>query len=227
MDAAGLDALDTAAARPDSRRSMSPSTRKLLLTSHVAASVAWLGAVAAFLALAITGLSSANDSLVRAACISMDLVGWYVIVPLCFASLLTGLMEGVGTPWGLIRHYWVVMKLSATAVLTLLLMVHMQPTAQLAAAATQMSVSGTGLHAIQVQLVVDAGGAALALVVVVALAIFKPRGLTGRGVRMQAAESREAATASARMPRWAIVMVAIAAISLIAVKTLTGAGHHG
>jgi hypothetical protein len=227
MDAARLDTLDTVAARLDPRRSMSPSTRKLLLTSHVAVSVAWLGAVAAFLTLAITGLASANDFLVRAVCMSMDVVGWYVIVPLCFASLLTGLIEGLATPWGLLRHYWVVMKLSATTVLTLLLMVHMQPTGQLAAAAAQTNVSGAGLHAIQMQLAVDAGSAAVALLVVVALAIVKPRGLTRRGVRMQQAESRDAAAASSRMPRWAIVMVAVAVISLIAVRTLTGAGHHG
>jgi hypothetical protein len=25
--------------------------------------------------------------------------------PLCLASLLTGLIESLGTPWGLVRHY--------------------------------------------------------------------------------------------------------------------------
>jgi hypothetical protein len=102
--------------------------RKLALTAHVTFSVGWLGAVVGFLALAIAGLTSSNEQMVRSAYVSMDLIGWRVIVPLCLASLLTGLVQALGTPWGLFRHYWVLLKFAATAVLTILLMVHMQPT---------------------------------------------------------------------------------------------------
>jgi hypothetical protein len=40
--------------------------------------------------------------MVRAAYISMELITWFVIVPLAFASLLTGRVESLGTPWGLV-----------------------------------------------------------------------------------------------------------------------------
>ena len=50
-----------------------------------------LGAVAAFLALAIAGLSSQNHQAARAAYVAMDLIGWFVIVPCSLAALLTGL----------------------------------------------------------------------------------------------------------------------------------------
>jgi len=36
---------------------MSPTFRKLTLTAHIGSSVGWLGAVAAFLALAVTGFT--------------------------------------------------------------------------------------------------------------------------------------------------------------------------
>jgi hypothetical protein len=46
---------------------MTPSIRKLLLTAHITLSVGWFGAVAAFLALAIVGLTSRDAEMVRTA----------------------------------------------------------------------------------------------------------------------------------------------------------------
>jgi hypothetical protein len=63
---------------------------------------------------------------VRAAYLSMELTGWLVIVPLSLASLLTGLVQSLGTTWGLFRDCWVLAKLSMTIVATAVLMLHMQ-----------------------------------------------------------------------------------------------------
>jgi hypothetical protein len=41
---------------------MTPRLRKFALTAHVTSSVGWLGAVAAFLALAVAGLTGQNSS---------------------------------------------------------------------------------------------------------------------------------------------------------------------
>ena len=87
---------------------MAPGLRKLALTAHIASSVGWLGAIAGFLALAITGLTTTDALTVRVAYLAMDWIGWYVLVPLSFASLLTGLVLSLGTEWGLVRHYWVI-----------------------------------------------------------------------------------------------------------------------
>ena len=62
--------------------------RKFALTAHVTFSVAWMGAVAAFLALAIVGLRASDASLTRTAYTAMNLIGWAVIVPLSLASPL-------------------------------------------------------------------------------------------------------------------------------------------
>src|SRR4051812_49085831 len=87
--------------------SFSPAFRKLVLTLHITGSVGWLGAVAGFLALGIAGLSDDNAMMTRAAYLGMRIVGWYVIVPLCGVSLVTGVAQALGTPWGLFHHYWV------------------------------------------------------------------------------------------------------------------------
>ena len=81
--------------------------RKFALTAHVTFSVGWLGAVIAYLALAIVGLMTRDVSLARAVYLSLELIGWLVIVPLSFAALLTGLVQSLGTPWGLLRYYWI------------------------------------------------------------------------------------------------------------------------
>jgi hypothetical protein len=164
---------------------MTPGLRKLALTAHVTCSVGWLGAVATFLAVAITGLTSWNGQTVRAAYLAMELTGWCVIVPLCFASLLTGIVQSLGTRWGLLRHYWVVAKLLIAILATVVLLVHMQPIGDVARVAAERSLAAGDLRAVRIQLVADAGAALLVLVVATALSVYKPRGLTPYGWRKQ------------------------------------------
>ena len=60
---------------------MDPRLRLFALTAHVISSVAWLGAVASFLALALAGLMSADPQTSRGAYLAMDLTTRFVIVP--------------------------------------------------------------------------------------------------------------------------------------------------
>ncbi|MFD9412589.1 hypothetical protein ACFWBN_37070 [Streptomyces sp. NPDC059989] len=155
-----------------------PRLRKLAHTLHVTSSVGWLGAVAAFLALAVAGLTSGAPQTVRGAYLAMDVVGWYVIVPFSVASLLTGVVQSFGTVWGLLRHYWVIAKLLITVVATVLLLVHMQPVGHLADAAARAALAGGELQAMRIQLIADAAAALLVLLTAAALSVFKPRGMT-------------------------------------------------
>src|SRR5215469_14007198 len=107
---------------------MMPSDlRKFALTVHVVASVGWAGAVASFLALAIAGLFSADVQLVRASYLAMDLTYRAVVIPLGLASLITGLVSSLSTEWGLLRHYWVLVKLLLTIPASILMFVHVPP----------------------------------------------------------------------------------------------------
>ena len=159
---------------------MAPSLRKFALTAHVASSVGWLGAVAAFLALAISGFTSQDEQMVRAVWLAMELTGWFVIVPLSLASLLTGLVQSLGTPWGLFRHHWVVVKLLLTVFATIVLLVHMPTVSYFAGLAedsnraVRAGLSGELLHA---------GGGLLVLLVTTTLSVYKPRGVTRYGRR--------------------------------------------
>jgi hypothetical protein len=164
---------------------MAPRLRKFALTAHVISSVGWLGAVAGFLALAVAGLISRDAQTVRAVYLVMDLIAWYVIVPLCLASLLTGLVSSLGTTWGLFRHYWVLLKFLMTIPSTILLLVHIQPISYIAGVAAKTPLSIADLHGLKIQLVIEAGAALLVLLAATALSVYKPKGMTRYGWRKQ------------------------------------------
>ncbi|MFD7404165.1 hypothetical protein ACFV7R_16120 [Streptomyces sp. NPDC059866] len=176
---------------------MPPALRRLALTAHVASSVGWLGSVAVFLVLAVVGLTDPDTQRVRGAYLAMETTGWYVIVPLAFASLLTGLVQSLGTTWGLLRHYWVLVKLALTVAATFLLLLHMQVTERVADAAARTSLSGGDLNGLRVQLVADAAAAVAVLLTTTALSIYKPRGVTRYGWRVQHRQRAERAVGSA------------------------------
>ncbi|QYX76162.1 hypothetical protein [Streptomyces akebiae] len=164
--------------------------RKATLTAHVTASLGWLGAVAAFLALAVAGLVSDAPQTVRSSYVAMELVGWFVIVPLAGASLVTGVVQSLGTVWGLLRHYWVIAKLLITVVATVVLLVHMQPVGHLADAAARAALADGELEGMRIQLIADAAAALVVLLAAASLSVFKPRGVTALGRRRQRDQTR-------------------------------------
>ena len=209
---------------------MTAGVRKLALTSHITASVGWLGSVAAFLTLAIAGLASAESEIVRAAYVGMHLTTWYVIVPLCFASLLTGVIEGLGTPWGLFRHYWVLTKLLLTVLATVILLVHTMPIDRVAGVAIQSALASNDLRQLRIQLVGDASAALFVLLVTTVLSVYKPWGMTPYGIRRQFEDTNGRVLGPNRRPRpdGRYILIAIAGfVAVIVLLHLFGVGLHG
>ena len=124
---------------------MTPFQRKLSLSAHIVVSVGWLGAVAAYLALAIVGLESRDPLLVRAAYRAMEVVGWWVIMPLSIITLAGGVLAAVGTNWGLLRHWWIVVKLALTVVSILVLARHMRAVTRMSDLASATALTGITL----------------------------------------------------------------------------------
>jgi hypothetical protein len=162
---------------------MRADLRKLALTTHVITSVGWLGAVVVFLVLAVIGLTSVDAQRVRAAYIAMELMAALVIVPSSLASLATGVVSSLASPWGLFRHYWVLAKFALTILATLLLLLHRPTIACVAQAAAELTLSTFDLRAARIQLAADAGAAVLVLLVATALGTYKPSGMTIYGWR--------------------------------------------
>jgi hypothetical protein len=219
---------------------MTSPVRKVALTAHITSTLGWLGAIVGFLALAIAGLRSNDVQLVRGMYLAMELIGWYVLVPLCIASLVTGLVMSLGTTWGLFRHYWVVIKFVITVVSAVILFMYTQTLEQLGDLARDPSLSVEALR--NGSPVLHASAAILALLVNTVLSVYKPRGMTayGRGkierrvlpvetpivLSSTTALTRERAK---RAPRWVYVVGihAMGLVLLFIVWHLTGGGFPG
>ncbi|RSM62047.1 DUF2269 domain-containing protein [Actinoplanes sp. ATCC 53533] len=157
---------------------MPPRLRKVVLTAHVTTSVGWLGAILAYLAVDITAVTSQDIQTVRGAYATMEVIVTSVIVPLALASVLIGIVNALGTPWGLLRHYWVLAKLLLTAFAAAVLLLETQTVTHLATTAATSAdprgLPGTLPH--------SAGGLVL-LLIAVTLSVFKPQGVTRYGWR--------------------------------------------
>lgn len=164
---------------------MTATARKLALTVHVGVSVGWLGAVVVFVAVGFLGLASDDPDTVRAAYRVMDPAARAVLVPLAVASLLTGLVQSVVTPWGLFVHYWVVFKLLINVATTFVLLVYLKTFRAMADVASDPT---SDLDVVRNASPVLHGAAALVLLATATvLGMFKPRGLTPYGRRKRSA----------------------------------------
>lgn len=157
---------------------------------HIAVSVGWLGAVAAFLVLSIAGLTSQDAEIVRGAYLAMKLTAWFAIVPMAVASLLTGIVESLGTRWGLFRHYWVLAKFLLTVFATIVLLLKMKLIGYVAGVAAGTALTSTDLSRERMELLVHAAGGLLVLLVITILSVFKPWGMTRYGQRKQMQQRR-------------------------------------
>jgi hypothetical protein len=154
--------------------------RRVVLTIHITTSVGWLGAVVAYLALDIIATVSQDMSAARAAYFGMDVIIGYVIVPLAFTSVLIGIANALSAPWGLFRHYWVVVKFLLTLFATTILLLEVQTVRYLAemaaVSADPRELPGSLPHSI---------GGLVVLLIVTVLSVYKPRGMTRYGWRKQ------------------------------------------
>jgi hypothetical protein len=218
---------------------MSPRFQKLALLAHIAFSVGWFGAAIPYLALAIAGLTSDDSQTVRAAYLSMELIGWFVIVPFSFAALLSGLVQSLGTRWGLFRYWWVFVKFAVTVVAVVILFRHMETVSRVARTAVHAASFGADFRELQIGLLVHPSGGLLVLLAAMTLSVFKPWGLTRYGRRQASrcelavspsreAEARPELMLQTNRPRWARIIGfhAIGIAILFTVLHITGIHHH-
>jgi hypothetical protein len=175
-----------------------PALRRFIFTTHVTSSVGWIGAVLVFVAVAAIGLTSPEERRVRGAYLLMAPAAWFVLVPLAHASLLSGIALSLGTPWGLFRHYWVVVKLLITAFSTVILLIYMGTFRQMAGVAAD-PVMELGLVR-NPSPMVHAVLALILLVTATVLAVYKPFGMTPYGSRRQAEQRQGFAAAALAEP---------------------------
>ncbi|WP_318279315.1 hypothetical protein [Agrococcus baldri] len=123
MDTAATDRTVPASARPW----LSQRWRKAALVLHILGAGTWIGIDVLVAVLVLVGWFSPDAQL---AGLAYRALGTFVVAPMLAAALVTlgtGLLLGLGTRWGLVRHWWVLVKLVLNVVLAVLIVVALQP----------------------------------------------------------------------------------------------------
>jgi hypothetical protein len=156
-------------------------TRKGVLVLHIASAGAWLGVDVAMGVLIFTALAS-DDLATRALCYrALELVAVGPLLACGLLSLLTGVVLGLGSRYGLVRYWWVAVKLVLNLVLTALVLVALAPEVAAHADRARQFQAGLPVPLEVGQLIFPPVVSPAALLVAIVLAVFKPWGRTRQG----------------------------------------------
>jgi hypothetical protein len=156
--------------------------RTALVTLHIVMSVGWLWLDGSLVALEAARLFAIIQRSRDDAATASAVIAW-VLIPVVFISLTSGLVLALFTPWGLMRHWWVLMKCSIAAALTITGLLLLVPRIQGMAA-------GMGEHA-ELRTLIARSCALILLFVATALSVMKPWGQTPRGRKLRRAGRNE------------------------------------
>ncbi|CAM4040165.1 hypothetical protein [Saccharibacillus endophyticus] len=182
-------------------KTMSVATRKLILTLHVITTMGWLGSAAAYIPIASYALSNQNANTIKATIQIMSLVANVIVLPVAFASLITGIILSLGTKWGLVRHLWIFFKLVFTALAVFMLVAYTFELNHAVAIAEKGMLSNEDLNVLQspIHLIHPIGGLLIVISAAI-LSVYKPKGMTRYGWRKQMETKKN--TESYTNPRW-------------------------
>jgi hypothetical protein len=207
---------------------MSPRLSKFVFTSHITFSVGWLGAVAVFIALAITGIVTKNIQLARAAYLAMEVSSCFVIVPFCIASLLTGIIQSLGTKWGIFKYYWIVVKLILTLAATVLLLLHRKPISLMAGIAAESKFSITEQPGLRIRLIADAGAGFLVILAILTLSVYKPWGKIPNILQQKSKQGTQNMGKAHKKSLGKYILIGLGGLILVfIILHLSGRGMHG
>ena len=168
---------------------MRPRTRKGVLVAHIVAAGAWIGLDVMLGVLVFTPLLTADPAVAALCYQAMPLLFWPILVS-GLTSLATGVVLGMGTHHGLVRHWWVLVKLVLNVVLTALVLVLLGPAMDDAAHAGRRLAAGLPIDVDLSSLVFPPIVSGTSLVVATVLAVYRPWGRVRRVERGSRAGAR-------------------------------------
>jgi hypothetical protein len=172
-----------AVAPPRVRWRLGAKTRKSILLVHIASAGAWIGIDVVMAVLVFTALSTDDD---RAKALSFQALELVAVGPLLatgMTCLLTGILLGLGSKYGLVRYWWVAVKLVLNLLLTGLVLVALAPEVTAHAEQARRFAAGEPASLQVGDLIFPPIVSPTALLVAMALAVFKPWGRIRRPSR--------------------------------------------
>lgn len=97
--------------------------RRTVLIAHIASAGVWLGIDVVMAVFIVTALTT-DDAGLRALCyLALDRFAVWPLLVTGLVCLVTGVILGMGSKWGLVRYWWVAIKLVLNVILTGLVLV--------------------------------------------------------------------------------------------------------
>ncbi|WP_275002048.1 hypothetical protein [Promicromonospora iranensis] len=162
---------------------LAPRARKAILTVHIVSAGAWTGIDVLVAVLVGVGLGGGSDA---ARGLALRALAEFVVTPMLvsgLACLASGLVLGLATKWGLVRYWWVAVKLVMNVLLCVLVVVALRP------GMAGVGAAGVAVEAGQVpvtdlsSLVYPPTVSLTALAVATILSVYKPGGRVRRRSR--------------------------------------------
>jgi len=147
------------------RRLLPQRVRLAVLTAHIVISVGLLGDSAGFLAVAIRAARTPDPAAVIEQVRVLNMFSMVFGIPLSIGAIVTGVILGLGTKWGVFRYPWVTLKL--------VLIVSVMLVGGLFIGPAQAQILERGGDAVD-QLIAAAAYDVIALAVATGLSVFKP-----------------------------------------------------
>ncbi|MGN9759849.1 DUF2269 domain-containing protein [Streptomyces sp. SD31] len=173
---------------------LSRPARRASLVVHVVAAASWLGLTLGLLALAVTAATTGSAVTVEASVRAMKLFADWLLLPVAFLTLVSGLVLSLGTQWGLARHRWVYTKFWLTLATTTATAFALRP----GLSSTVDAVAAGGALPDAGDLMMGPIVSLSAYVFMTVISVLKPWGLTRRGRRQRSAAHRPMSAERAR-----------------------------
>jgi hypothetical protein len=156
--------------------------RQTLLVLHYVSSVGWLGVGLCQLTLNLVALTTGDGTLRHAAHEIAHILDRSVLTLLAVGSATTGILLAVRTRWGLVRYWWVAVKLVLTCSLIVATPIWVGAWIRQAGTATAGATPTGGYPAIRTELLVSSGVIVSTLLVVTVISVVRPWGPVRRRV---------------------------------------------
>jgi len=152
----------------------------VVLIAHIASAGAWLG-IDVVMAVFIATAQLTDDADLRALCfLALEVFAVWPLMVTGLLCLVTGVVLGLGSKWGLVRYWWVAIKLALNVILTVLVLVALRGGVAESAEQARRWIAGEPAMLDVGDLIFPPIVSSTALLIAMALSVIKPWGLIRR-----------------------------------------------
>lgn len=151
-------------------------TRKTVLVVHIVSAGAWIGLDVVMAVAVFTAFTTDNRQTEAVAYQMLELFVLWPMFCCALVSLLTGLLLGMGTKYGLVRYWWVGAKLVINLLMCTLVLVALRPGVHSVAEQGREIAAGSPIEVATSEMLYPPIVSPTLLLVATVLAVFKPWG---------------------------------------------------